>query len=74
MLCDRPINRLDYYDDIEPDRDYDIYSMTDDLNSCQHNARNDGPRGPPAIGGPKGGAGRPTTALADPRNARKFVY
>lgn len=60
MLCDRPINRLDYYVDIEPDRDYDIYSMADDMNVCRKPSRSDGPRG------------TPKTALSDPRNARKF--
>ncbi|XP_061399331.1 uncharacterized protein LOC133335046 [Musca vetustissima] len=63
MLCDRPINRLDYYVDIEPDRNYDIYSMSDDMNVCRKPSRSDGPRG---------GGGPPTTALADPRNAQCF--
>ncbi|XP_053691927.1 uncharacterized protein LOC128740411 [Sabethes cyaneus] len=35
LLCDRPYNLLDFYADLEPDRDYDIYSMTDDLKACQ---------------------------------------
>lgn len=61
MLCDRPINHLDYYVDIEPDRDYDIYSMSDDLNVCRKPSRSDGP----ARGG--------STALADPRSTRKFI-
>ena len=47
LLCDRPINLLDYYADIEPDRDYDIYAMSDDPLMCtkssiidrQNNAR-----------------------------------
>lgn len=34
QLCDRPVNQLDYYADIEPDRDYDIYAMTDDPVMC----------------------------------------
>ncbi|GAB0088372.1 uncharacterized protein DMENIID0001_027770 [Sergentomyia squamirostris] len=34
FLCDRPYNLLDYYADLEPDRDCDIYSMTDDMKSC----------------------------------------
>lgn len=34
QLCDRPVNQLDYYADIEPDRDYDIYAMTDDPIMC----------------------------------------
>lgn len=48
LLCDRPVNLLDYYADIEPDRDYDIYAMSDDPVMCskppsidrQNNARN----------------------------------
>lgn len=35
LLCDRPINLLDYYADLEPDRDYDIYAMSDDPVMCQ---------------------------------------
>lgn len=35
MLCDRAYNRLDYYADLEPDRDYDVYSMADDRNICK---------------------------------------
>lgn len=35
MLCDRPYNLLDNYADVEPDRDYDIYSMSDDPKYCQ---------------------------------------
>lgn len=35
LLCDRPINLLDYYADLEPDRDYDIYAMSDDPMMCQ---------------------------------------
>ncbi|KNC30847.1 hypothetical protein FF38_01573 [Lucilia cuprina] len=62
MLCDRPINRLDYYVDIEPDRDYDIYSMSDDLNVCRKPSRSDGPA---RVGGS-------TTALADPRSTQCF--
>ncbi|XP_038108498.1 uncharacterized protein LOC6048997 [Culex quinquefasciatus] len=34
LLCDRPYNLLDFYADLEPDRDYDIYSMTDDPKTC----------------------------------------
>ncbi|XP_036332571.1 uncharacterized protein LOC118743917 [Rhagoletis pomonella] len=63
MLCDRPINSLDYYVDIEPDRDYDIYSMSDDLDVCSKSSRSDDP----------GRYGtEPGTALADPRNAQCF--
>lgn len=46
QLCDRQINLLDFYADIEPDRDYDIYAMSDDPQMCsktlpsrQNNAR-----------------------------------
>lgn len=34
LLCDRPLGQLDYYSDIEPDRDYDIYAMSDDPQMC----------------------------------------
>ncbi|XP_053673472.1 uncharacterized protein LOC128723731 [Anopheles nili] len=34
LLCDRPFNLLDFYADLEPDRDYDIYSMSDDTKIC----------------------------------------
>ncbi|XP_030380736.1 uncharacterized protein LOC115628667 [Scaptodrosophila lebanonensis] len=56
MLCDRPVNMLDYYVDIEPDRDYDIYSMADDMAVCRQPGRSDGP----------------STALASPQNAQCF--
>lgn len=36
LLCDRTFNLLDYYADLEPDRNYDIYSMSDDLKSCKN--------------------------------------
>lgn len=47
LLCDRPVNLLDYYADIEPDRNFDIYAMSDDPQMCtnpppdnrQNNAR-----------------------------------
>lgn len=61
MLCDRPVNMLDYYVDIEPDRDYDIYSMADDMDVC----RQPSPQPPRRSDGPG-------TALSDPRNAREF--
>ncbi|XP_065081067.1 uncharacterized protein LOC135703711 [Ochlerotatus camptorhynchus] len=35
LLCDRPYQLLDFYADVEPDRDYDIYAMTDDRRSCR---------------------------------------
>lgn len=63
MLCDRPINSLDYYVDIEPDRDYDIYSMSDDLDVCRNPSRSDDPGHYDT---------RPGTALTDPRNARMY--
>lgn len=63
MLCDRTINHLDYYVDLEPDRDYDIYSMSDDMNSCR-------PRPPPPY---HGRGGSESTAVGYPRNqARKY--
>lgn len=34
LLCDRAMSHIDYYADVQPDRDYDIYSMTDDSSSC----------------------------------------
>lgn len=37
LLCDQSMNHLDYYTDIEPNRDYDIYSMADDLQMCGPN-------------------------------------
>lgn len=41
QLCDRPMNQLDYYADVEPDRDFDIYSMADDRVMChQQNSTN----------------------------------
>lgn len=49
LLCDRPIGQLDYYSDIEPDRDYDIYSMSDDRNMCNNpNANLNGRQNPNA--------------------------
>lgn len=48
LLCDRPLGHLDYYSDIEPDRDYDIYAMADDPQMCQ---------APPAIIEPHGRQG-----------------
>ncbi|XP_026842343.1 uncharacterized protein LOC6591181 isoform X1 [Drosophila persimilis] len=59
MLCDRPVNMLDYYVDIEPDRDYDIYSMADDMDVCRQPLR-------------RHDSGAPNTALSDPRNAQCF--
>lgn len=41
LLCDRPINLLDFYADIEPDRDYDIYAMTDDVKMCSKQIPNE---------------------------------
>lgn len=34
LLCDRPMSHLDFYTDVEPNRDYDIYSMSDDPQMC----------------------------------------
>lgn len=67
MLCDRTVNHLDYYVDLEPDRDYDIYSMSDDMNSCR-----DAP--PPPHHPPyHGHGGSESTAVAHPRSqAREY--
>ncbi|XP_063697632.1 uncharacterized protein LOC134828584 [Culicoides brevitarsis] len=35
LLCDRPFTHLDIYADVEPDRDFDIYSMSDDPKVCK---------------------------------------
>lgn len=35
LLCDRPYHHLDIYADLEPDRDFDIYSMSDDPKICK---------------------------------------
>uniref|UniRef100_A0A336MGD3 CSON001081 protein n=1 Tax=Culicoides sonorensis TaxID=179676 RepID=A0A336MGD3_CULSO len=35
LLCDRPFTHLDIYADLEPDRDFDIYSMSDDPQICK---------------------------------------
>lgn len=35
LLCDRPFTHLDIYADVEPDRDFDIYSMSDDPQVCK---------------------------------------
>lgn len=40
LLCDRPISHLDYYTDIEPNLDYDIYSMSDDPHMCNQQVSN----------------------------------
>lgn len=39
LLCDRPYNLLDYYADLEPDRDFDIYSMSDDPKICREQSK-----------------------------------
>jgi PAN domain len=35
LLCDRSFSLLDSYADIVPDRNYDIYAMSDDTNICK---------------------------------------
>lgn len=42
LLCDRPISHLDFYTDLEPNRDYDIYSMADDPHMCNQPANSHG--------------------------------
>lgn len=49
LLCDRPYHHLDIYADLEPDRDFDIYSMSDDPKVCKQ-AFN---RADQVTGGPK---------------------
>ncbi|SPP75921.1 Hypothetical predicted protein [Drosophila guanche] len=63
MLCDRPVNMLDYYVDIEPDRDYDIYSMSDDMDVCRQPPRRHDSLAPNS---------KANTAISDPRNAQCF--
>lgn len=42
LLCDRPMSHLDYYTDLEPNRDYDIYSMSDDPQMCNQETNSHG--------------------------------
>jgi len=35
LLCDRSFSFLDAYADIVPDRNYDIYAMSDDFSVCK---------------------------------------
>lgn len=35
LLCDRSFSLLDSYADIVPDRNFDIYAMSDDTNVCK---------------------------------------
>lgn len=35
LLCDRSFSLLDSYADIVPDRNYDIYAMSDDTAICK---------------------------------------
>lgn len=35
LLCDRSFTLLDPYADFVPDRNYDIYSMSDDMTVCK---------------------------------------
>lgn len=35
LLCDRSFGLLDSYADIVPDRNYDIYAMSDDMSVCK---------------------------------------
>lgn len=35
LLCDRSFSLLDTYADIVPDRNFDIYAMSDDTNVCK---------------------------------------
>lgn len=54
LLCDRPYHHLDIYADLEPDRDFDIYSMSDDPKVCKQEInRNDQHQPQPQQQGPK---------------------
>lgn len=35
LLCERPYHHLDIYADLEPDRNYDIFSMSEDSKICK---------------------------------------
>lgn len=35
LMCDRSFNLLDSYADIVPDKDFDIYAMSDDIAVCK---------------------------------------
>lgn len=35
LLCDRSFSLLDSYADIVPDKDFDIYAMSDDISVCK---------------------------------------
>lgn len=41
LLCDRSFSLLDSYADIVPDRNFDIYAMSDDTNVCKQEPHND---------------------------------
>ncbi|KAL5287018.1 hypothetical protein ACFFRR_008145 [Megaselia abdita] len=70
MLCDRTVNHLDYYVDLEPDRDYDIYSMSDDMSTCRE------PIPPPHHPSPPyhGRGGSESTAVAHPRSQAQCFF
>lgn len=40
LLCDRSFSLLDSYADIVPDRNFDIYSMSDDMAVCKKETHN----------------------------------
>ncbi|CRL04014.1 CLUMA_CG017132, isoform A [Clunio marinus] len=40
LLCDRSYSLLDSYADIIPDKEYDIYAMSDDVKVCKKEPRN----------------------------------
>jgi hypothetical protein len=44
LLCDKPYNLLDFYADLEPDRDFDIYSMSDETKTCSKNSLHSEPK------------------------------
>lgn len=42
LLCDRSFSLLDSYADIVPDKDFDIYAMSDDTSVCKKEPHNRG--------------------------------
>lgn len=57
LLCDRSFSLLDSYADIVPDKNYDIYAMSDDMTVCKkepHSRGNEGGGGGNSIGGNSG--------------------
>ena len=45
LLCDRSFSLLDSYADIVPDKNYDIYAMSDDMTVCKKDPQSRGEYG-----------------------------